>query len=106
MYAVISTGGKQYRVETGEKITVEKLNGEVGQVLELDSVLMIADGENIKIGNPSVKGARVLAEVLAHKKGKKIIAFKHKRRKDYQRKVGHRQEYTELEVKEIKVGGE
>ncbi len=106
MYAVISTGGKQYRVSAGERITVEKLNGEAGQVIELDNVLMVVDGENVKIGQPSVEGARVLAEVLAHKKGRKIIAFKHKKRKDYQRKVGHRQEYTELEVKEIKVGGE
>ena len=106
MYAVICAGGKQYRVSNGERITVEKLNREAGQDVELDNVLMVADGENIKIGQPSVKDARVLAKVLSHKKGPKIITFKKERRKKYRRKVGHRQEYTELEVKEIKVGGE
>ena len=106
MYAVISAGGKQYRVSNGERITVEKLDREAGRDVELDNVLMVADGENIKIGQPSVKDARVLAKVISHKKGPKIIAFKKEKRKKYRRKTGHRQEYTELEVKEIKLGGE
>jgi large subunit ribosomal protein L21 len=106
MYAVIATGGKQYKISTGDRFKVEKLNGEVGKSIELDDVLLIADGDNVQVGRPMVKEAKVVAEILKHGRGEKVIAFKRKRREHYHRKVGHRQEYTELEVKEIRVGGE
>ena len=104
MYAVIATGGKQYKVSTGDKFKVEKLNGEIGESIELDNVLLIADGDNVQVGRPSVEKAAVVAEILKHGRAEKVIAFKRERRKNYHRKVGHRQEYTELEVKEIRGG--
>ena len=112
MYAVVATGGKQYKVSTGDRFKVEKLSGEVGESIELDDVLLIADGDNVQVGRPRVEKAKIVAEILEHGRGEKVIAFKRERRKSYRRKVGHRQEYTELEVKEIigggtpKVGGE
>jgi large subunit ribosomal protein L21 len=101
MYAVIRTGGKQYRVEEGARIRVEKLAGEVGSEITLDDVLMLG-GETVKIGTPQVSGASVKAEIVAQDRAKKIIVFKMKRRKNYRRKNGHRQPYTELLVKSIK----
>lgn len=98
MYAVIKTGGKQYRVEQGQKLRVEKLPGNPGDTIELDQVLLVAGGDAPKIGQPLVEGAKVSAEILAQDRAKKIIVFKLKRRKNYRRKQGHRQPYTELKI--------
>ena len=97
MYAVIRTGGKQYRVSEGDTLRVEKLAGSVGDALKFDEVLMLG-GEKVAIGLPLVKGASVAAQITAQDKGKKIIVFKIRRRKNYRRKNGHRQPYTELKV--------
>ena len=97
MYAVIRTGGKQYRVAEGDRIRVEKLAGEVGSDIELDEVLMLG-GDKVAVGSPLVEGAKVKAKIVAQDKAKKIIVFKYKRRKNYRRKNGHRQPYTELEI--------
>ena len=101
MYAVIKTGGKQYKVSPGDTIRVEKLPGEPGQEIELDEVLLVGDGEEVKIGQPLVEGAKVIATVLNQGRSRKIIVFKKKRRKNYKKKRGHRQFYTELQIKEI-----
>jgi large subunit ribosomal protein L21 len=100
MYAVIKTGGKQYRVTEGDRLRVEKLAGEVGGTVELDEVLMLG-GDAPKIGKPTVPGAKVVAEIVAQDRAKKIIVFKIKRRKNYRRKSGHRQPFTELRIKAI-----
>ncbi|MCS6799947.1 MAG: 50S ribosomal protein L21 [Myxococcota bacterium] len=100
MYAVIRTGGKQYRVAPGDRLRVEKLPAEVGSSLELTEVLMIG-GESVRIGRPLVEGARVTARVVGQGRARKIIVFKMKRRKNYRRKKGHRQPYTELLVTSI-----
>lgn len=102
MYAVIKTGGKQYKVSPGEKITVEKLPGEPGEEIELSEVLLVGEGDNIKIGQPTVPEAKVVATIVEQGRSKKIIVFKKKRRKNYKKKQGHRQYYTVLEIKEIK----
>lgn len=101
MYAVVETGGRQYRVSPGDTIDVEKLNGDVGERVTLPNVLMVADGDDISIGAPRLDGARVEAEIVAQKRGKKLIIFKHKRRKGYRRKQGHRQWLTALRVTDI-----
>jgi large subunit ribosomal protein L21 len=103
MYAVIRTGGKQYRVAEGDTIKVEKLDAEVGGTLDLGEVLMVggANGEEARVGAPLVDGARVTAEVVEQTRGPKIIVFKKKRRKNYQRKKGHRQDLTVLRIREI-----
>jgi large subunit ribosomal protein L21 len=98
MYAVILTGGKQYRVTTGEKLKIERVAGEVGQEITLDRVLLVADGEALKMGAPLVAGARVKAKVLKHGRGEKVRIFKLNRRKHYRRSQGHRQNYTEIEI--------
>lgn len=97
MYAVIKTGGKQYRVSEGDTLRVEKLEGDVGASIELDDVLMIG-GDAVKVGKPTVSGAKVTAEITAQDRAKKVIVFKMKRRKRYRRKAGHRQHYTELKI--------
>ncbi len=97
MYAVIKTGGKQYRVSQGDRIRVEKLNGDVGSSLEFDDVLMVG-GDKVLVGTPTVEGAKVTAEITGQDKAKKVIVFKMKRRKGYRRKRGHRQPYTELKI--------
>ncbi|HJK93352.1 MAG TPA: 50S ribosomal protein L21 [Polyangiaceae bacterium LLY-WYZ-15_(1-7)] len=97
MYAVIKTGGKQYRVSEGDVIRVEKLAGGVGDSVEFDEVLMVG-GEKVAVGTPTVTGAKVSAEIVAQDRAKKIIVFKKKRRKNYRRKYGHRQPYTELKI--------
>lgn len=101
MYAVVQTGAKQYRVSQGDTLEVELLPSEKGQEVTFDNVLLISDGDKVRIGNPTLKGARVTAEVVNHKRGPKLIAFKMKRRKGYHRKIGHRQELTVVKVKEI-----
>jgi large subunit ribosomal protein L21 len=97
MYAVIRTGGKQYRVSEGDTLRVEKLPGSVGDSLKFDEVLMVG-GDKVSIGAPLVKGASVAAQITAQGKDKKIIVFKIRRRKNYRRKNGHRQPFTELKV--------
>ncbi len=94
MYAVIKTGGKQYRVAPGEKIKIEQIPADVGAQIVLDQVLMVADGDAVQLGNPLVSGAKVSATVLGHGRGVKVKIFKMRRRKHYQRTQGHRQNYT------------
>ncbi len=101
MYAIIRTGGKQYQVAAGDQLRVEKLAGEVGDTVEIDDVLLVADGDDVKIGQPVVDGAKVTAQIVEQGKDKKIIVFKKKRRKGYKVKKGHRQPYTALAIKEI-----
>ncbi len=101
MYAIIRTGGKQYQVAEGDRLRVEKLTGEVGDTVELDDVLMVADGEAVKVGQPAVEGAKVTAKIVEQGKGKKVIVFKKKRRQGYSRKKGHRQLFTALEIQGI-----
>lgn len=97
-YAVIVTGGKQYRVANGEKIKVESLQADVGSEITLDQVLLIADGEKVELGTPLVAGAKVKAKVVAHGRGDKVHIFKMRRRKHYRKSQGHRQNYTEIEI--------
>lgn len=99
-YAVIQTGGKQYTVNEGDVIRVEKLDAEAGDVVDLDNVLLIG-GDETKVGAPYVEGAKVTAEVVKNGKGKKIIVFKYKAKKNYRKKQGHRQPYTELKITSI-----
>src|SRR5437867_9514609 len=104
MYAIIRTGAKQYRVQPGDVVEVELLNGEKGGEVALEEVLLVADGENIQVGRPTVTGARVTAEVIEpDKKGVKVIAFKFRRREGYHRKRGIRPHHTVLKIKEIVV---
>ena len=98
MYAVVKTGGKQYRVTAGEKLKVEQIPAEVGAEVVLDQVLMVADGEAVTMGTPLVAGASVKAKVLAQGRGDKVRIFKLRRRKHYRKNQGHRQNYTELEI--------
>ena len=101
MYAVIKTGGKQYKVAAGEKLKIESLGVEVGEQVTLDQVLMVVDGANVSIGSPTVAGAKVEATVLSHGRGKKVKIFKLRRRKHYKRQQGHRQNYTEVIIGDI-----
>lgn len=101
MYAIVRTGGKQYQVAPGERFRVEKLVGDVGDTVELADVLMVVDGEDVKIGQPLLEGAKVTAQIVEQGKHKKVVVFKKKKRKGYQVKQGHRQLFTALEIKEI-----
>ncbi len=101
MYAVIKTGGKQYKVSPGDVIRVEKIPGDPGQEIELNEVLLVGEGGEVKIGQPLVEGAKVIATIVEQGRSRKIIVFKKKRRKNYRRKRGHRQYYTDLQIKEI-----
>ena len=101
MYAIIRTGGKQYQVEAGDTLRVEKLLGEVGDTVELADVLLLVDGETVKIGQPVVDGAKVVAKIVEQGRHKKVIVFKKKRRQGYQVKKGHRQMYTALTIETI-----
>ena len=101
MYAVIKTGGKQYKVAPGEKLKVEQIPADVGAVVILDQVLMVGEGESVRIGQPTVAGATVQATVVAHGRGEKVKIFKMRRRKHYQKHQGHRQNYTELKIEAI-----
>ncbi|MCF6218127.1 MAG: 50S ribosomal protein L21 [Gammaproteobacteria bacterium] len=98
MYAVIKTGGKQYKVSEGETLKIEKLTAEVGGAVAFDDVLLVADGEDIKVGTPRVEGGKVSATVLSHGRGKKVMIIKFKRRKHYRKQAGHRQAYTEVQI--------
>lgn len=98
MYAVIKTGGKQYRVAAGEKLKIEQIPADIGSEIVLDQVLMIADDEAVTVGTPLVSGATVKATVLTHGRGEKVQIFKMRRRKHYQKHQGHRQNYTEIRI--------
>lgn len=102
MYAVIITGGKQYKVAEGDALKVEMLNLDPGQEITFDKVLMVADGDNVKIGTPYVKDATVTAEAVTHGRHKKIQIIKFKRRKHHMKHMGHRQYFTEIKIKSIK----
>lgn len=98
MYAIIETGGKQYRVSEGDVIEVERCQAQAGETVTLDRVLLLADGTDIQIGTPYIEGARVLGEVIENGKGKKIVVFKYKAKKNYHKKQGHRQPYTKIKI--------
>ena len=101
MYAIIKTGGKQYRISPGDVLRVERLPGERGDEVILDQVLLVTDGDAVQVGTPLVANATVRTEILRQGKGKKVLIFKKKRRKNYRRKQGHRQLFTALQVNEI-----
>jgi large subunit ribosomal protein L21 len=103
-YAIIRTAGKQFRVETGKKVRIPSIEGETGASVRFDEVLVGSDGKNIQTGAPLVKGASVTAEIVRHGLGDKIVVFKFKRRKNYARKQGHRQGYTEVRITDIALG--
>lgn len=103
MYAIVRTGGKQYQVSCGDQLRVEKLDGNVGDSVKLDEVLMVVDGEDIKIGQPVLENANITAKIAEQGRSKKIIIFKKKRRKGYRLKKGHRQSYTALKIEEISI---
>ena len=105
MYAVVNTGGKQYKVRQGEVLRVEKLSGEVGSPVTFDRVLMFSDGENVSIGQPVLDGVSVEGHIVEQGKAKKIIVFKYKRRKRFRRKKGHRQEFTAVQIDSINAKG-
>ena len=98
MYAVIKTGGKQYRVSQGDTLKVEKLDAGEGDAIEFDQVLMVGEGEDVRIGAPYVDGSRVTAKVMAHGRGKKVHIIKFRRRKHHMKRMGHRQDYTGVEI--------
>ena len=106
MYAIVETGGRQYRVSPGDRIDVEKLTGQVGDAITLTTVLMVGQGAAVTVGTPMVAEARVEARIVAQKRGKKIIIFKHRRRKNYRRKQGHRQWLTSLQITGIHAANE
>jgi large subunit ribosomal protein L21 len=98
MYAVIKTGGKQYRVAAGEKLKVEQIPAEIGAEIVLDQVLLVANGDNVTMGAPLISGASVNAKVVSHGRGEKVHIYKMRRRKHYRKSQGHRQNYTEIEI--------
>jgi large subunit ribosomal protein L21 len=104
MYAIIKTGGKQYRVKSGEQVRVESLTADVGAAVSFDQVLAVGEGDAVRVGAPLVAGATVKATVLAHGRGEKVRIFKLRRRKHFQKSQGHRQNYTEVRIDDI-VGG-
>ena len=101
MYAVIQTGGKQYRVSPGEVLKVEKLPGEVGETVDFDRVLLASDGEKVEIGKPYLENSKVTGRITRHGKNRKIVVFKYKKRKGYRRTRGHRQQFTEVRIDTI-----
>jgi len=103
MYAVVKTGGKQYRVQEGQTVRIEKIDGEVGQSIQLGDVLMCSDDENVSIGRPTLDNVTVNARIVAQGKSRKIIVFKYKRRKRYRRKQGHRQPFTAITIDSIEM---
>ena len=105
MYAVLNSGGKQYKVQQGEVLRVEKISGDVGSPVTFDRVLMFADGDNVSIGQPVLDGISVEGHIVEQGKAKKIIVFKYKRRKRFRRKNGHRQEFTAVQIDSIKAKG-
>ena len=106
MYAIIEACGKQYKVTKGDVVFFEKLDAEEGKKVSFDNVVLVSDEGKIEVGTPYVKGAKVEGKVVAHGKGKKIIVFKYKAKKNYRRKQGHRQPYTKVEITSIKLAGD
>lgn len=102
MYAIIKTGGQQFRVAKGDRLTVQKLNEEAGKTVTLEDVMMVNDGKTAKVGTPLVSGARVTAKVVEQTRGDKVVIFKKKRRQNYRRTKGHRQDLTLIEITDIK----
>ncbi|HAS54725.1 MAG: 50S ribosomal protein L21 [Nitrospirae bacterium GWC2_57_13] len=102
MYAVIKTGGKQYKVSPGDMVKVETLEAKLGDTVEFKDVFMVADGDNMSVGKPMLASAMVTAEVMEQGRGEKLLIFKHRRRKNFRKTIGHRQNYTALRIKEIK----
>lgn len=103
-YAIIRTGGKQYRAEAGKTLRVPSLPGDAGSKIEFNDVIFGSDGSTAKVGVPTLSGAKVTGEIVKHGRGDKIVVFKHKRRKNYARKQGHRQGFTEIRINDIKLG--
>ena len=103
MYAVIKTGGKQHKVSQGDEISIEKIDGSKGETIVFDEVLMVSRGEDVKVGTPFLKGARVEGEIIDQTKADKINVFKMKRRKGFKKKTGHRQKLTRMKIKEISI---
>jgi large subunit ribosomal protein L21 len=101
VYAIIESGGKQYRVEPGAVVALERIPGDVGSQVELDRVLLVSDGTTVRVGKPTLTGAKVISQIVAQSRGRKIDVFKFKRRKKYRRKTGHRQELTRVRIAEI-----
>ncbi len=104
MYAVIETGGKQYRVAKNDIILVERMKAKAGQEVKLNKILLVKDGTGVHVGDPYLKGSHVMCEVLGHTRTDKVVAFKYKRRKSEKKKIGHRQDVTRLKVKDIDAG--
>jgi large subunit ribosomal protein L21 len=104
VYAIVESGGKQYRVEPGLIVALERIPGEVGTRVELDRVLLVAEGGTVRVGQPTLAGVKVLSEIVAQTRGAKIDVFKFKRRKKYRRKTGHRQEVTKVRIADIMTG--
>jgi len=101
MYAIVETGGKQYRVEPGSVIQVEALDAEIGSMITLDRVLLVNKEDTVVVGAPHVESAKAVAEVMSHGRDRKVLVFKKKRRKNYHRTIGHRQPFTTLRIKEL-----
>lgn len=101
MYAVIETGGKQYRVQEGDVLFIEKVAGNEGESLSFDKVLLVSNGEEVKVGKPYVDGVSVTGNIVEHGKARKVIVYKFKRKKDYRKKQGHRQPYTKIRIEKI-----
>jgi len=106
MYAVFESGGKQYKVATGDTVNLERMEIPVGGRVEIKNVLMIADSDQVKVGTPTIENAVIVGHIVDHIPGKKIVVFKSKRRKGYRRKIGHRQKYMKVYIDEIKVEAE
>ena len=106
MYAIFESGGKQYRVTAGDTLDLEKMDYSAGETVELTNVLLIADGDQVKVGTPTIENASVVGHVVEHVKGEKIYVFKSKKRKGYRRKTGHRQKYVRIFIDEINPGAE
>lgn len=103
MYAIVESGGKQFKVSQGDKIFVEKVNAEIGETVSLDKVFLVSDDGNVRIGSPTLAGAKVVAKVLLHGRAKKIVVFKYKSKKNYHKKQGHRQSFSKLQIEAIEV---
>ncbi len=103
-YAIFQAGGRQFRAEAGDNLKVPLMKGEPGAKVTFDQVLLTADGDKVQAGQPMVKGAQVVGQFVEHGKGPKIVVFKFKRRKNYRRKTGHRQDYTEIKITDLKLG--
>ena len=106
MYAIFESGGKQYRVTVGNTLDIEKLDVPIGETVELTNILMIVDGDQVKVGTPTIENAAVVGHIVDYVKGEKIYVFKSKKRKGYRRKTGHRQKYVRLHIDNIEPGAE